>query len=124
LTESNGSKHEVYLATFSFLVLFANLPPETENADIKKIYETCDAGPDLQSLDKFRSDGLSCLSFYTYPAFFAEEWKRMMTIQETEKKLRQRARKSVRSSVATKAGKARISQIRVKKYNSEGSFIS
>lgn len=78
---------------------------ETENAEIKKVYELCDAGPDLQSLDVYRKDGVSCLSLYTYPDFFAEEWKRMMTIQEAEKKLRQRARKSLRSS----KGKADIS---------------
>jgi len=91
--------------------------PETENASIRQVYSKCSSAPRLQDLDEFRADGKASLSFYTYPRFFAEEWKRLVMKEDEERRQRRRNKKKTRTT-------KEVSDLIVKRYNSEGVLLS
>lgn len=91
--------------------LYCNLfVPETENSSIRQVYLKCNSAPPLHILDEYRTDGKSCISFYSYPKFFAEEWKRMVSREDEERRQKRRNKKKTR---ATKT----LSELIVKKYS-------
>ncbi|ORZ34478.1 hypothetical protein BCR44DRAFT_1485978 [Catenaria anguillulae PL171] len=73
--------------------LFGFLTRATRPTSIQSSLSQCTAPPQLDLLDPHRDDGKKCMSFYSDPEFFAEEWRKVMAKEDEERRKRKKARK-------------------------------
>ncbi|TPX67578.1 hypothetical protein SpCBS45565_g03715 [Spizellomyces sp. 'palustris'] len=113
----------------SQLKLGSNLfTKETEDPSLRAVYETCNDAPNLSLMDPFRADGQPCMKFYSYPEFFAEEWKMLMQKEFDEERKRKKERRELKKKAKlqrpTAAGKLQVQELQIKRYNSQGELIT
>ena len=72
------------------------LSKESRPQEMAVVYEKCKKPPQLHRLDEFRSDGKTCMQFYSNPNFFVEEWKKVMERESEEKKKKRKEKKALK----------------------------
>ncbi|KAJ3277252.1 Wiskott-Aldrich syndrome protein member 1, partial [Borealophlyctis nickersoniae] len=96
---------------------------DTEDPSVKEAYDACTPPPELGVMDAFRTDGQTCMKFYSYPEFFVEEWKTLMQKELEERKAKRKAKKRAKLQRPTAPQKP-LQELQVKRYNSQGELIS
>eukprot|EP00013_Stygamoeba_regulata_P002034 CAMPEP_0177635138 /NCGR_PEP_ID=MMETSP0447-20121125/3743_1 /TAXON_ID=0 /ORGANISM="Stygamoeba regulata, Strain BSH-02190019" /LENGTH=479 /DNA_ID=CAMNT_0019136909 /DNA_START=87 /DNA_END=1526 /DNA_ORIENTATION=+ len=88
------------------------LTAETRTATTSVAVANAGKPPNLQLLDEFMPEGEHCLSRYTYPQFFLDEWVAEMQRQHEEAKKRRRERRKGRPQARHKE-KKKVKQISI-----------
>lgn len=73
---------------------------------LKLQYDKCQPAPRLELLDRFRTDGLPCMRFYSYPEFFVDEWKALM--QKPGSKAKRKQKENIKSIERRKRSESKL----------------
>eukprot|EP00834_Sanchytrium_tribonematis_P002075 NODE_58_length_28395_cov_1.465720.p4 type:complete len:496 gc:universal NODE_58_length_28395_cov_1.465720:24309-25796(+) len=79
------------------LISSSFLSKESRPMEMMAVYEKCKKPPELHKLDQFRSDGKTCMQFYSNPNFFVEEWKKVIEKENEEKKKKRKEKKALKA---------------------------
>ncbi|KAJ3184971.1 hypothetical protein HDU87_002537 [Geranomyces variabilis] len=101
---------------------------ESEDPSLLAAYEACNDAPDLGVMDAYRTDGQTCMKLYSYPEFFAEQWKLLMQKEFEEEKRRKKERRELKKKAKlarpTTVNKAAVQELQIKRYNSQGEVLT
>ncbi|EGD73332.1 hypothetical protein PTSG_12248 [Salpingoeca rosetta] len=87
---------------------------------LKALFDKCEAPPGLNSLTRFRPDGVQALTMYTDPKFFRRLWiEKMMKDAKAQMEKRKRKKKRHKRS-ETRASHREVAKVQKKKYNAMG----
>ncbi|KAJ3021397.1 hypothetical protein HKX48_008627 [Thoreauomyces humboldtii] len=101
---------------------------DSEDPLMREAYDACHEAPRLSEMDEYRTDSVPCMKLYSYPEFFAEEWRTLMQKEIDEERRRKRERRELKkkAKLARPAtlNKIQVQELQIKRYNSQGEVIT